>query len=182
LGKVQHLDYRVKQIWFDDPAYQYDFAAERFPGTYEREKSGENKVHKAIMNNTSPGFELVTFDGKKVSTETMKGKVVLLDFWEVWCGPCVASMPKVQMLYDKYKSKGLQVYGITNETDQLESARLLVQKKKIRFPMLTGNKQIEKEFGVVAIPLYILINKEGKISFISEGFSDKMEAEILKQL
>ena len=79
-------------------------------------------------------FSLQAFNGGTVSSDTFKGKVVLLDFWEVWCGPCIASMPKVQKLYEQYKDKNFLAYGIMNETAQLQSSKLLVEKKKLAFP------------------------------------------------
>ncbi|RYG51392.1 MAG: TlpA family protein disulfide reductase [Chitinophagaceae bacterium] len=67
------------------------------------------------------------------------GKVVLIDFWEVWCGPCMVSMPKVQHLYDQCKVKGLEVLAIINDTKQLEPSIRIVKNKQYSYPMLLGN-------------------------------------------
>ena len=111
-----------------------------------------------------------------------KGKLVLLDFWEVWCGPCMESMPKVQQFYEKYKSKGLEVYGVVHEKEHLDVARQLVQKRKISFPMLLGDEQSKRKYSIDGVPLYVLINREGKIVMVSQGFSPLLEEEIQKNL
>lgn len=118
-----------------------------------------------------------------VNLFSYKGKAVLIDFWEVWCGPCMASMPKVQHLYDEYKDKGFQVLGIINDTKQLEPSRLMIKNKKFSFPMLVGNVQLKKDYRLNgAVPLYVLINKSGQISFISQGYSTEMETAIKKAI
>lgn len=182
LGKVQDLNYRIKDIWINDVSRAYDFAGIRYPEDYTPEEVRINKSLYALKEKETPSFSLTTFNGAPVSTSSFAGKVTLLDFWEVWCGPCIASMPKVQALYSKYKDKGLFVYGITNEKEQLETAKQMVQKRSISFPMLAGNTEIAKKYSVQSVPLYILINKQGKISFISEGFSEQLESEIVKEL
>jgi thiol-disulfide isomerase/thioredoxin len=182
LGKIQDLDYRIKNIHVNNASYAYDFSAQRFPQEYTREARYVNKKLLAMLDNPSPAFALKTFDDRSVSTAQLGGKVVLLDFWEVWCGPCIASMPKVQSLYENYKTKGLEVYGLMSEKDQLAAARLLVQKTKIDFPMLVADQQLLKAFGINAVPTYILIDKKGNIRFTSEGFSEQIENEIKKLL
>jgi thiol-disulfide isomerase/thioredoxin len=178
LGKVQHLNYEASEIKLNGQAVVYNYSAPPFLENYKQEVPATGRSLSALKDKLVPEFSLVSFSGEKVNTATFAGKVVLLDFWEVWCGPCIASMPKVDALYESYKEKGLQVYGITNETEQLESARKLIAKKQVNFPNLIGNKNMEKNFKVSAIPLYILIDRKGMIKFVSQGFSEKIEEEI----
>ena len=182
LGKVQDMDYRIQDISINDPSSAYDFSAERFPADYTSEKRNVNKKLISLKGRPIPVFALTSFTSTPVSTVQFKNKVVLLDFWEVWCGPCIVSMPKVQSLYDRYKSQGLEVYGMMSEKAQLETARLMVEKRKIGFPMLVSNAKVMEDFGVNAVPTYVLIDKKGNISFVSEGFSDQLEEEIKKNL
>ncbi len=182
LGKVQDLNYRVLRLRVNDPATAYDFSGERFPPDYTRQQRTANTKLLSLKDQPAPGFSLISFTANPVSSGQFADKVVLLDFWEVWCGPCIASMPKVQALAEKYKAQGLEVYGMMSEKDQLEVAKLLVEKRKISFPMLVSNQEVMKQYGVVAVPTYILIDKKGNIRFTSEGFSDEMENEIKKLL
>jgi len=182
LGKIQDLNYQIKDVRINDASTAYDFSKERVPENYSAEKREVNKQLQSLRDKALPSFTLNSFKSGSVSTDQFKDKVVLLDFWEVWCGPCIASMPKVQSLYEKYKDKGFEVYGMMSEKEQLETARLLIEKRKISFPMLVGNKDVLKDFGVNAVPTYVLVNRKGKVSFISEGFSDELETEIRKNL
>ncbi|MGN6494726.1 MAG: TlpA family protein disulfide reductase [Agriterribacter sp.] len=181
LGKVQDLNYTIKEMWVNDEAHAFDFSAARFGDGYQQEQASDyGKKFRALQGKEAPLFELASFKAGQTALKALKGKPVLLDFWEVWCGPCVASMPKVQALYDKYHAQGLQVYGIMSEEKQLAPARLLLEKKNIRFPMLLGNDAIKNDYGVEGVPAYVLIDKEGKIAFVSLGFSEEMEKEIAK--
>ena len=178
LGKVQHLNYQASEIQLDGQAVSYDYSSPSFLENYTQEIPATGRSLSALKDKLVPEFSLVSFSGEKINTGSFAGKVVLLDFWEVWCGPCVASMPKVDALYKSYKEKGFQVYGITNETKQLESAKKLISKKGVKFPNLIGNKNMETTFKVNAIPLYILIDRKGMIRFVSQGFSEQIEEEI----
>jgi thiol-disulfide isomerase/thioredoxin len=142
-GKVQDLYYLIKEIHVNDPSFHYDFLSPGFLATYQQRipQTGSGMPSLVSKGKEAPGFILTGFDNKKVSLADLRGKLVLLDFWEVWCGPCVESMPKVQHLYDAYKDKGLLVFGVIHEAKELEPSKLLVDKRGIRFPMLVGNEQ-----------------------------------------
>lgn len=179
LGRVQDLFYEAKEVDINNPSINYNFSLPGFLKDYTQQiinKPGRPVL--TLKDKEAPDFELVSFDNKSISLSKMRGKAVLLDFWEVWCGPCLESMPKVQKLYDTYKESGLLVYGITNEIKQIQYSKQSVKDRRIKFPMLIGNEQIKKNYKLNAIPLYILIDKNGKVVFISEGYSDDIEAAI----
>lgn len=182
LGKVQDLYYQVKEVLINDASRTYDFLAKPFLNDYSQIIRQPNKALMNLIDKEAPPFELISFTNTLVSSGQLKGKILLLDFWEVWCGPCIISMPKVQALYKKYMDKGLVVYGISCEKDQIESAKKLVEKRGIDFPMLAGNDLVKQAYKVNAVPLYILINKAGKISYLTEGYSNEIETAIQKAL
>jgi thiol-disulfide isomerase/thioredoxin len=130
------------------------------------------------VGKTAPVFTVASLEKDSISSANFLGKVTLLDFWEVWCGPCLASLPKVEQLAKKYASKGLQVYGITHETNQLDIARKVLQKRGISFRTLVGNDQLREAYKLEAIPLYVLINQQGNIVLVREGFTSDIEATI----
>jgi len=186
LGKVQDLYYHINEIHINDSSFKYDFSLPILKD-YQQEIPTKNAMPPifALKDKDAPQFILNSFANSNIPINLFnyKGKVVLIDFWEVWCGPCMASMPKVQHLYDAYKDKGLQVLGIINDTKQLEPSRLMVKNKNFSFPMLVGNVQLRKDYRLDgAVPLYLLINKSGQISFISQVYCTEMEAAIKKAI
>ncbi len=183
LGKVQDLSFQILELKTSQEP-QYDFSDLPFLRDYLQETvpiRAENLLLQ-LKDKIAPVIELPSFEDGKKYPLIAKGKVTLLDFWEAWCGPCIASMPKVQQLYDRYREEGLQVYGITHERDQLEIARKRVEKSNVTFPMLIGNEHSAKSYHVSAIPLYVLIDRRGKVVYLSEGFSEELEREIRKAL
>ena len=174
-GHVQDLNYQIHSISLGETPMDWSQGEEIIPAGYTAEADRDNKKLKALRLRSLPSFALPLFDSSGVVTSDFKGKVVLLDFWEVWCGPCIASMPKVQALYEKYERSGLQVYGIMSERDQLDPAKKLVEKRGVRFPNLVSNPEVNERFGVAAVPTYILIDRKGIVQFISEGYSDVLD-------
>lgn len=182
LGKVQNLDYRIQKIDVNESAAKYDFSSNRYPDTYKKSESEPNRKLISLKDRNAPSFTLGDFDGNNISSDRFKGKLLLLDFWEVWCGPCVESMPKVQQWHEKYKAKGLEVLGIIHQKEFLPTAKQLIAKRKIGFPMLIGSDQTKKDYGITAVPVYVLIGKDGKVIMTSEGFDPLMEEAIQKHL
>lgn len=184
LGKVQDLFYRITSLSLDDAASSYPFSEPEFLGHYSQQlasRSPNSRIN-TLIGKTASAFELRSLDGSIVSSSSYLGKVILLDFWEVWCGPCVASMPKVQQMQEKYSDEGLQVFGITHEEKQLDAAKRLIARKEILFPTLVGNASTKEFYGLTAIPLYVVIDRKGKIAFVSEGFTPEIGAEVRKAI
>jgi thiol-disulfide isomerase/thioredoxin len=182
LGKKQSHHYRVSDLALHASPASFNIGNKDFLSGYAQEVRKPNARLQALVGQPMPPFDLVGFDGKPFRSADVKQKAVLLDFWAVWCGPCIASMPKVQALYDKYRNKGLEVYGVMTEKGDEEPAKLWAKKQSYSFPMLLGNEQLKEAYRVNAIPLYVLVDKEGKIAFVSEGFSSELEAAIQKVL
>ncbi|WP_379992367.1 TlpA family protein disulfide reductase [Dyadobacter subterraneus] len=181
LDKVQDLTWNIQQIHLNDQELFYDFFNPDFVKTFTLKIPVVSQAHPlmALKGMQAPVFELRSFDNKPITLPETLGKILLLDFWEVWCGPCIESMPKVQHLYEKYKDKGLLVYGIINDISQLESSKKLIRKNpEIHFPMLVGNDTLKKDYQVNAVPEYVLIDRKGKITFIGLGYSENIESEI----
>lgn len=183
LGKVQDIYWEIKSIQINQPL-GYNFSSLPFLQEYTLEQPAEIKVPSLqLKNKIAPDFALAALDGQNVSLSSFKGQVVLLDFWEVWCGPCIVSMPKVQALYDKYRSKGLVVYGVVNDQRNIQSTNEFVKKRSIKLPVLIGDEQFQKNYKFDgSVPLYLLINKKGEVSLVQFGFSDDIESLIREEL
>ncbi len=178
-GRIQDLYFHIITCQERETALRYDFFNPDFLKSYsmvtpDRQPS---PVH-VWKGKRFPTLELPAFDSGRVSFDNLKGKVVLVDFWEVWCAPCIESMPKVQELYDSYRHKGLEIYGVVNDTTNFNATRQLIAKKKIRFPFLQGNMRLQQQLGINSIPLYVVIDRSGIVRFIEQGFSEKIEQAI----
>jgi peroxiredoxin len=115
----------------------------------------------AMVGKLAPGFRYAGFDGKLVGLEDMRGKYVLLDFWETWCGYCILALPKMKEVYEKYHSKGLELVGITTENEKRIGE--IIQKNQLPYINLKGDNRILKDYLVEARPGYVLIDREGRI-------------------
>jgi len=185
LGKVQNLAWNVQHMRINEAAFRYDFASPDILKTYSQKVRAVSSGHPlmTLKGKPAPQFHLKSFDGKIISSQDLDGKVVLLDFWEVWCGPCIESMPKVQQLYARFKDKGFMVYGVTNDLKQLESSKkYALRKPEIQFPMLIGNAGVKDDYRIDAVPQYVLIDRHGKITFLSLGYSGDIESAIVSAL
>lgn len=182
LDKVQDLYFKVTELKINEPSLIYDFTSLRYPEHYKPEEEYSNKTLYGMLGKSFSGLSVSMLNGTTMNILLPKGKLILLDFWELWCGPCVASLPKVQELNNKYGSQGLEIYGVMQEAESIPAAKRLVEKFKLDFPMGVGAKGYKDQLSIKAVPVYMLIDKEGKIVFISEGFSDQIEEEIRKHI
>lgn len=186
-GNIQDLYYKVRDLEINGSDFKYDFTSLTFLDQYKQQVSVQGTMNlpiRALKGHEAPSFTLSTFSGETMSSSDFKGKVVLLDLWEVWCSPCIAAMPKLESIYDRYKNKGLLVYGISSDIRGLNAAKNMVLKKGIKIPMLIGDEQFRKDYYLssIALPMYLLIDKSGKISLLWNGFTDEIEDEIKNAL
>ena len=134
----------------------------------EREAAKKNTVE----GNVAPDFTLKSIDGKNISLSSLKGKVVVLDFWGSWCVWCIKGMPKMKEYYAKYKGK-LEILGIDcNDTEQKWRDAV----KKHELPWLhvrnEGNPDVTVLYGISGFPTKIVVDAEGKISKVVVGESE----------
>lgn len=126
-----------------------------------------------------------------------KGKVVILDFWAPWCGPCRFTLPQLQKWHDAYKDEGLVILGLTNyngraegkvmtPAEELVYLRDFKKKNRLSYPfVIADTSQNDKNYGVVSIPISFLVDRNGKLRFISAGASEqelKALGEMIKKL
>ena len=145
-------------------------------------KSPDSQTGKTNSNSntTAIDFDFIDFTGKSRKFSEFRGKVVLLDFWATWCAPCLADIPKLKKLYEKFKDKDFEIIGMDAETigDEAEEpdpefaketqarARQIVSTRGVTWTQATSATAVPvatKIFNVKALPSKILIDKKGKI-------------------
>jgi thiol-disulfide isomerase/thioredoxin len=106
-------------------------------------------------------FKLKDLDGKSISLADYRGKIVLLNFWATWCGPCKAEMPSIQTFYQKNKSSGIILLSVNiGETEDV--VRNYIEDNGFTFPvLLDGDQKIALDYGIEGIPTTYLIGKGG---------------------
>jgi thiol-disulfide isomerase/thioredoxin len=111
----------------------------------------------------APMFAVTDIDGREVSTASLRGKVVIVNFWATWCGPCRAEVPDLVALQAKYKDT-LQVIGVSEDEAGVEVVKRFAAEHKINYPIVMMTPQIEKLYpGISALPTSFIVDRESRV-------------------
>jgi thiol-disulfide isomerase/thioredoxin len=160
------------------------FVAEKPEAYYTKKMTLLLEVpRKLTMGNPVPDLELETPEGKKISISSLKGKVVLVDFWASWCKPCRQENPNVVKLYDKYKAKDFEILGVSLDNDKDRWIKAIAD-DKLSWKHISDLKGWQSKacstFNVSSIPFTLLIDKEGKL--IAKGLRGEALENKLKEI
>jgi thiol-disulfide isomerase/thioredoxin len=151
--------------------------------TYEAELARE-RIQKNLADGAPPRIDATSWlnTSDELNWDKLKGKVVLVDFWGTWCGPCVKKIPQVQALADKYRDRGLVVIGV-HSADAADTCAEFVEKNKITFPIAIDSGKTAESFAIDAWPSVFLIDKTGKVvlGYTHDVPADELVENLLKQ-
>jgi peroxiredoxin len=137
--------------------------------------------------NYAPDFSFTSADGDYITLEDLRGKVVVLDFWATWCGPCTSSVPDLRNLHRKYvTNQSFVMIGVSADFDEQVWRDFTAQNKMLWTHYLDKDRKIQRAFGIHAYPTYLVIDHEGILRFQSIGAGYRsaigLEDAIRKQL
>ena len=140
---------------------------ERNKKFYKLQKD-DKKFKRSLRGSTVEKLDLTDIDGNQYSLESLKGKIIVLNFWFTNCAPCIKEMPDLNKMKEKYKSEEVVFFAITFNKKELVMPFL--EKTKLDFIVIPNAQKTVDDFQIKFFPTNILINKEGKVEFINETF------------
>jgi len=122
---------------------------------------------------TAPDFALKDSNGQTVHLTDYKGKVVLLDFWATWCGPCKIEIPWFMEFEQQFKDRGFAVLGVSMDEDGWSVVKPYIQNMKINYRVVLGDEQVSDLYGGLdSLPTTLLLDRQGKIASVHVGLGD----------
>lgn len=130
----------------------------------------------------APAFQLGSSGGKPVSLDSLKGKIVLVNFWASWCGPCRKEMPVLEQLNRQYHNKGVALLGVNVEPDS-SAATDWLKATPVSFPILFDvDSKVSKLYQVEGMPNTVILDRKGNVRYIHRGYQPGAENEYLDQI
>ncbi len=127
-----------------------------------------------LAQNYAPDFTIMDLDGKEVTSDSLKGKVVLLHFWATWCHYCRKEIPHLNDIYKKYGKQKFAILAISLDRNGPPAVRTLMKKIKIDYPVAMGNRRIRADFGNIrGLPTTFVINPQWQIFRVHRGYVPK---------
>ena len=135
-----------------------------------------------LAGQPAPDFALKSSTGENLRLSEYRGDVVMINFWATWCGPCRQEMPLLDELYTRYQRVGFNLLGV-NIDDDSSRAMKMISELGVSFPVLfDARKEVSKLYDVDAMPVTVLVDREGNVRYIHEGYKPGYENTYLDQV
>jgi cytochrome c biogenesis protein CcmG/thiol:disulfide interchange protein DsbE len=125
----------------------------------------------------APEFFLPKLGGGDVALADLEGKIVIIDFWATWCGPCEESIPVLNEFYEAHRASGVEVYGIATDADGLEVVAPWIAERDVRYPILIGDYELAQQFGAPGLPVSFVVAPDGRVIDRHIGFIEVADLE-----
>lgn len=157
-------------------AAEWEFPKEWF----FHDNDDQRAKHEALLGKPMPPLDLTDWRGEALTSEDLKGKILVVDFWATWCGPCIRAMPKNEALAAKYKDQGVMVIGVCTSSGQ-EKMDQVLERTKVTYPNgKDPTLAAEKGWSVMWYPTYAVVDRKGNVRAIGL-MPDKVE-DVVKKL
>lgn len=127
------------------------------------------------VGSEAPDWMLRTPEGKSISLSSLRGKVVVLDFWATWCAPCIKAMPGMQKLHERFKGKPVAIYGVNCRELASADPAAFMKEQSLTYGLLLNGEQIARAYRIVAIPVFYVIAPDGRIAYAATGYDPRRE-------
>jgi len=139
----------------------------------------QSSVKPASKRNVAPDFEVKDANGQTFHLADYKGKVVLLNFWATWCGPCKVEIPWFIDFEKNYKDRGFAVVGISLDDDGWDAVKPYIERRKMNYRVALGNMQIEHLYGgsegIESLPTSFIVDRQGKVAGVHVGLISRSD-------
>lgn len=153
-------------------------ACSRPGGDAAHAEAAEAGLKPAAQRNPAPDFVLKDAAGRDVKLSDLKGKVVLLNFWATWCGPCKFEIPWFIEFEKQYKDQGFAVVGVSLDDEGWEVVKPYIEDKKVNYRVVVGTEDVSMKYGgVESLPSTFMIDREGRIASVHIGLQAKSSFE-----
>ncbi len=135
-----------------------------------------------LVGKPAPDFQLELLDGSKFHLADQKGKVIVLDFWATWCGPCLQAMPQIERATTEFADKGVQLIAVNLQETPAQIKAMLERQKLSPQVALDRTGSVAEKYGASAIPQTVVIDREGKITRLFIGGGPKLGEQLKEAL
>lgn len=162
-----------------------DMVVEKYPDSSAAQNARRVATLEAAVGKVFDVTFLDQLTGREVSTRNLRGKVVVIDFWATWCGPCIAELPRMKQLYDQYKSAGVEFVGISLDSDPAVLKKFC-KENDITWPQYcesgkAWDTELSSSWGISSIPTIFILDKSGRVHTpFARGKLDSLIPELLR--